>query len=171
MSHTHELQLGGHPLPQRRRYHPHRPYSMPELLRNLKGRESWQHVAPNRVPLAKAPERSRVDLLEQELAAIKERLASLESRSSPCNMEIRTFAPTPYQVKKPIPIAVRPHDGVFLASFMDANVNASGETEQEAFEAVKMLMLDMLEQLESQPKLGPKLAVRLAVLKEFVGEP
>ncbi|HXO20878.1 MAG TPA: hypothetical protein VOA87_13260 [Thermoanaerobaculia bacterium] len=80
--------------------------------------------------------------------------------------EIRTFAPHPYRVKKPIPIVVRPHDGAFLASFMDANVNATGDTEHEAFEAVKTLMLDMLDQLGRQPRLGPKLATRLSVLRE-----
>jgi hypothetical protein len=37
--------------------------------------------------------------------------------------------PELYRVKKPIPVVVRPHDGTFLASFLDANVNASGETE------------------------------------------
>jgi hypothetical protein len=86
-------------------------------------------------------------------------------------MEVHTFAPQPYRAKKPIPVLVRPHEGEFLASFVDANVNASGETEQEAFEAVKALMLDMLDQLTSMPKLGPKLAARLAVLREFIDGP
>jgi predicted RNase H-like HicB family nuclease len=86
-------------------------------------------------------------------------------------MEIRTFAPEPYRVKKPIPIVVRAHEGEFLASFPDANVNASGETAQEAYEAVKLLLLDMLDHLARQSKLGPKLATRLAVLREFIDEP
>ena len=83
-------------------------------------------------------------------------------------MEIHTFAPAPYKVKKPIPVLMRPHNGEFMASFVDANVNASGETEQEAFEAVKVLMLDMLDQLARQPKLGPKLATRLTMLRAFI---
>jgi predicted RNase H-like HicB family nuclease len=86
-------------------------------------------------------------------------------------LQIHTFAPEPYTVKKPIPIVVRSQDGEFLASFLDANVSASGETEQEAFEGTKTLMLDMLGQLQRQPKLGPKLAHRLAVLQEFIEEP
>lgn len=90
---------------------------------------------------------------------------------SSCQMEIHTFAPEPYRVKKPIPVVVRPHDGAFLASFLDANVNASGETEQEAFEAVKALMLDMLDHLARQARLGPKLATRLSALREFIDEP
>jgi predicted RNase H-like HicB family nuclease len=110
-------------------------------------------------------------VLEQDLALQRRRLEVLETRGVSCQMEIHTFSPEPYRVKKPIPITVRPHEGEFLASFLDANVNASGETEQEAFEAVKALLLDMLDQLNHQPKLGPKLATRLAVLREFIDEP
>jgi hypothetical protein len=120
---------------------------------------------------ARVRERNRLGLVEQELAAQRKRLETLETRGAPCQMEIHTFAPEPYQVKKPIPVLVRSHEGEFIASFMDANVNASGETEQEAFEAVKVLMLDMLDQLVRQPKLGPKLATRLAVLREFIDGP
>ena len=86
-------------------------------------------------------------------------------------LEIHSFAPEPYRVKKPIPVVVRAHEGEFLASFLDANVNASGETAHEAFEAVKALLLDMLDHLSRQPKLGPKLATRLSVLREFIDEP
>jgi hypothetical protein len=93
------------------------------------------------------------------------------SRGTSCQMEIHTFAPELYRVKKPIPVVVRPHDGAFLASFLDANVNASGETEQEAFAAVKALMLDMLDHLARQARLGPKLATRLSALREFIDEP
>lgn len=99
------------------------------------------------------------------------REAPLEAPGASCQMEIHTFAPEPYRVKKPIPVVVRPHDGVFLASFLDANVNASGETEQEAFEAVKALMLDMLDHLARQARLGPKLAAKLSALREFIDAP
>jgi hypothetical protein len=120
---------------------------------------------------ARAQEGRRLDTLEHELALQKQRLAALEAGETPHRMEIHSFAPEPYRVKKPIPVIVRPHQGEFLASFLDANVNAAGETEQEAFEAVKALMLDMLDNLAGKAKLGPKLATRLAVLREFIDEP
>jgi predicted RNase H-like HicB family nuclease len=112
-----------------------------------------------------------LDRLASELASQRERIEALEARDSSNLVQIHTFAPEPYTVKKPIPIVVRPHDGEFLASFLDANVSSSGETEQEAFEGVKTLILDMLDQLQRQPKLGPKLAHRLAVLQEFIDGP
>ena len=120
---------------------------------------------------ARAKERSRLELLEQDLASQSRRLDILEQRATSCQLEIHTFAPEAYRVKKPVPIVVRPHNGEFLASFLDANVNASGDTQQEAYEAVKTLLLDMLDQLSRQPRLGPKLASRLAVLREFIDEP
>jgi hypothetical protein len=135
----------------------------------------WEDPPPP-TPLGKAwearvQERSRLERLEQELAIQRQRLEDLEERGAVRPMEIHTFAPEPYRVKKPIPIIVRPLTAEFLASFVDANVNASGETEQEAFEAVKTLLLDMLDQLARQPRLGPKLAARLSVLREFIDEP
>jgi hypothetical protein len=96
---------------------------------------------------------------------------ALEARATSCIMQIHTFAPEPYRVKRAIPITVREHDGEFLASFVDANVNASGETATEAFEGVKVLTLDMFDHLSKQAKLGPKLAKTLAVLREFIDGP
>ena len=113
----------------------------------------------------------RLERVELELALQKQRLEMLETQGAPCQLEIHTFAPEPYRVKKPIPVVVRAHEGEFLASFLDANVNASGETAHEAFEAVKALMLDMLDHLSRQPMLGPKLATRLSVLREFIDGP
>jgi hypothetical protein len=86
-------------------------------------------------------------------------------------MASASTSPKPYRVKRPIPVVVREHDGVFLASFVDANINASGETAHEAFETVKALMLDMFDHLSRQAKLGPKLAKALAALREFIDEP
>ena len=138
-------------------------------------RSPWADPPPP-IPLGKAwearvRERNRLDHLEQEVRAQQSRLEALESRVVPCQMEIHTFAPEPYSVRRPIPVVIRPHNGEFLASFIDANVNASGETEQEAFAAVKSLMLDMFDHLSRQPTLGPKLASRLAVLQEFINGP
>jgi hypothetical protein len=116
-------------------------------------------------------ERNRLDQLERELEQQNERLEALEQRDAACQMEVHTFAPEPYRVKRPIPIVVRGRDGEFVASFVDANVNASGETASEAFEAVKTFMLDILEHLSKQPRLGPKPARTLAVLREFIDGP
>jgi hypothetical protein len=46
---------------------------------------------------------------------------------------ITGFTPEPYSVKKAIPICMQRGAGGFVASFAGANINASGETQQEAY--------------------------------------
>jgi hypothetical protein len=87
---------------------------------------------------------------------------------------IHTFAPEPYRLKKPIPVLVRSHGGEVLASFSDANINISGETEAEAFTSIKSLILDAwdrLQKLAMTHNLGPKLQEKLAVLREYIDGP
>lgn len=106
---------------------------------------------------------SRLDRLEQAVRALAERI-------DPVTLQISTFAPEPYEVLRPIPVLIRPEGDEFVASFVEANVNASGETQQEAFESLKALVLDVFDSLRSHPagKLGPEPARRLAVLRDFI---
>jgi predicted RNase H-like HicB family nuclease len=105
----------------------------------------------------------RLDRLEEGVRALSERI-------DPVTIPISTFAPQPYEVLRPIPVLIRPDGEEFVASFVEANVNASGETQQEAFENVKSLILDAFDSLRSHPpeKLGPEPARRLAVLRDFI---
>jgi hypothetical protein len=105
----------------------------------------------------------RLDRLEQAVRALSERI-------DPVTLQISTFAPEPYAVLRPIPVLIRPEGEEFVASFIEANVNASGETQQEAFENLKALVLDIFDSLKSHPadKLGPESARRLAVLRDFI---
>ena len=85
-------------------------------------------------------------------------------------LQVSTFSPEPYEVLRPIPVLMRPEGDEFVASFVEANVNASGKTQQEAFESLKALLLDIFDSLRSHPaeKLGPESARRLAVLRNFI---
>lgn len=85
-------------------------------------------------------------------------------------LQISTFAPEPYEVLRPIPVFVRSEGNEFVASFIEANVNASGETQQEALESLKALVLDVFDSLKFHPagKLGPEPARRLAILRDFI---
>lgn len=106
---------------------------------------------------------SRLDRLEEAVRV-------LSSRTETVTVSISTFAPEPYEVLRPIPVLIRPDGEEFIASFVEANVNASGETQQEAFENVKTLILDVFDSLRSHSpeKLGPDPARRLAVLRDFL---
>jgi predicted RNase H-like HicB family nuclease len=83
---------------------------------------------------------------------------------------IETFAPEPYRVKKAIPVCVQHRTDGFVASFADANIHASGDTQQEAFGHLKELILDIFDSLSALPvsKLGPEPRRQLAVLKDFL---
>jgi hypothetical protein len=123
--------------------------------------EAWEARA------REAANAQRIAVLEQRLEALEEQ----QDNPPQCEMWIHTFAPEPYPLKKPIPILVRTHDGESLASFSDANINISGETEAEAFASIKSLILDAwdrLQKLSTNHKLGPKLQEKLAVLQEYI---
>jgi hypothetical protein len=86
---------------------------------------------------------------------------------------ITGFTPEPYSVKKAIPICVQRGIGGFVASFADANIKVSGETQQEAYANLRELILDVFESLTALPesKLGFGPRRQLAVLRKFVDAP
>lgn len=130
-------------------------------------------AALSSVVLARLEQAARVFRLENSaLEEIEQRVDALEALAvlGCATFTINTFAPEPYLIKKPIPVCVRGRVGGFEASFADANINASGDTEQEAYANVRELILDTFDSLTSFPKskLGPEPIRQLAVLREFI---
>jgi hypothetical protein len=85
---------------------------------------------------------------------------------------ITTFSPEPYDIKKPLPISIYESDDEYTASFFDANIHTTGDNEQEAFDNVKSLILDMFDGLVSRmaDELGPGPRRQLAVLDQFISK-
>jgi hypothetical protein len=85
---------------------------------------------------------------------------------------INTFAPEPYELRQPLLFVLQREGDAFIASFFDANVHASGDTQEEAFRNLKSLVLDVFDSLCAEPpgKLGPEPRRQLAVLQEFIGK-
>lgn len=83
---------------------------------------------------------------------------------------VQTFAPEPYSLLKPMSVLIEDTEDGYLASFFDANIGTSGETEQEAFENLKSLVLDIFDSLsrEAPERLGPEPSRQLAVLRSFI---
>jgi predicted RNase H-like HicB family nuclease len=67
---------------------------------------------------------------------------------------------------------IQPSEEGFSAGFFDANIHASGDTEEEALRNLKSLILDVFDSLSAEPPkdLGPQPARQLAVLNEFVAK-
>ena len=70
---------------------------------------------------------------------------------------ITTFAPEPFEVLRPMSAVIQPLGDEHLATFFDANINASGETQEEAFANLKDVLLGTFQMLErmSESQLGP----------------
>ena len=85
---------------------------------------------------------------------------------------ITTFAPEPYEVQPGLVAVIQGREEGFIASLYDANIHASGDTEEEAFRNLKSLILDVFESLsaEASKHLGPEPRRQLAVLQQFIHE-
>jgi predicted RNase H-like HicB family nuclease len=108
----------------------------------------------------------RLNKLEAEVQELKRRLTD----AGGVHLVVATLAPAPYEVIKEIPVWVRPEGDSYVASFVDANVNASGETVNDAVDNLKDMMTALLKSLGSLPKacLGKGPARQLAVLRAFI---
>jgi hypothetical protein len=69
-----------------------------------------------------------------------------------------------------IPVALKPSDDGFIAAFFDANIGSSGDTEEEAIDNLRTLIIETFELLEStQPgKLGPEPRRRLRLPRSII---
>jgi predicted RNase H-like HicB family nuclease len=83
---------------------------------------------------------------------------------------IATLVPEPYELTRDIPAVLQPVDDGFIATFFDANISTSGDTEEEAVSNLRSLILDIFEYLESEPTeaLGPEPRRQLEVLRAFI---
>ena len=83
---------------------------------------------------------------------------------------ITTFAPEPFEVLRPMSAVIQPLGEEHLATFFDANINASGETQEEAFANLKDVLLGTFQMLErmAESKLGPGPRRQRAVLVECI---
>ncbi len=92
-------------------------------------------------------------------------------RLQPIVVPIVTFAPEPFTLREPIWVVVQTVDDAFVATFFDANISTSGDTQEEAIANLKDLLLDIYLDLEEEPeeRLGPEPKRQLAVLRSVIG--
>jgi len=109
--------------------------------------------------------RALTEVLERDLA----------SRATPVlgfpatTMHIEGFGVEPYDVIRPIPVTLQREGDTFVAGFFEANIHAGGDTEQEAFDNLTSLLLDVYESLESETaELGPDPRRQLGTLKRYM---
>ena len=98
------------------------------------------------------------------------RKESREAPSSPFTVRLTTLAPEGFDLLREIPAMLQQTEDSFVATFFDANLAASGDTREEAVQNLKTLIVEIFEDLESEPfkKLGPEPRRQLAVLQETI---
>jgi hypothetical protein len=82
---------------------------------------------------------------------------------------IQDLEPSPVEVIQPILAVVQEDDGAFVASFVDANMNASGESQLTAVEMLKDVIASSFRLfLSKEAVLGEEPKRQLAVLRHFL---
>ncbi len=84
--------------------------------------------------------------------------------------DITTFAPEPYRLLRPMKAYVTRKGDEYIASQLESNVHASGDTEFEAQENLRSAVLDLFEILSAEPEknLAPRALRQLLVLREHI---
>ena len=111
-------------------------------------------------------------MVQSQISEVLQRVEALEERINHRSVivPIQDLAPSPVEVKQPIFAIVQEEDGVFVASFVDANINASGESQLDAVEMLKDVIASSFQLfLDKEDVLGEEPRRQLAVLRHFVG--
>ena len=102
---------------------------------------------------------------EQEAAASK----TIVGKITPLKILLNELE-ADYEVLKPIPVVFRKVDDSFVASFIAANVNSSGDTWTEAIENLRSLLVGIFDLLLTHrpEELGPAPKYQLSVLRAYI---
>jgi hypothetical protein len=110
---------------------------------------------------SKAQLRARVDRQERQLGEMAMRMERAEAllgekEYPPIVVPISTLAPEPFDLIGPVVAVVQETEGRYVASFLDANLGASGETKTQALDGLKDRIVTTFERLErkSDEQLG-----------------
>lgn len=118
----------------------------------------------------KAETELRVGILEKVVLELRYSLIELANRQT-ITVPITSLAPEPLTLRHPIFVVVQPEGDEFCATFFDANINASGDTQTEAVDNLKEILVSTYRRYSSlgESKLGPGPRRQLAVLQTVIG--
>ena len=112
-------------------------------------------------------ENNRVERIEQQIAILTEHCKKLRDGQS-IIVPITSLDPEPYELCKEIFAVVQPDDDSFVATYFDANVNASGNTQVDAVANLKDMLIAVFVSLEKEQKLAKGPCAQLAVLRGVI---
>ncbi len=112
--------------------------------------------------------------MSERLTRLEEEVKTLKRQLVECGKTIlvpmESFEPDPYELIRKVTVLVLPDEGSWIATLVDANINASGETIAEAVANLKDMMMELFELLRKEPKgkLGKQPSCQLAFLKSVM---
>lgn len=112
----------------------------------------------------------RVSQIERALTDMAKGIDLLRVQQPSVWVPVQSFAPEPYEVLRPFTVVVRPDGEEFEASFFDANLYGSGDTEEEAVSDLKVVMIESFDRLSElgDDKLGPAMLKQKRVLTAHI---
>lgn len=118
---------------------------------------------------AKRRQHQRLATLERELVKVKGLLDQVLADQS-LTVSITTLEPSPLRLVRDIPVVIQPTGDDYVATFFDANISATGDTETEAVANLKDIVTAKFEMLDGMPlsKLGKGPRNQLAVLRKVI---
>ncbi|MDP6359382.1 MAG: hypothetical protein QF473_29955 [Planctomycetota bacterium] len=104
------------------------------------------------------------------MATIERKVSKWEEDAKSTSTSISTFAPLQIGVKRPVPVSIMFNEPDYIATFFEANINASGDTPQGAFWGLReVVAARFLRLTELNPSvLGKTPARQLHILNEFL---
>ncbi len=111
----------------------------------------------------------KIGLIEKVVLELRHKVLAMETHTA-VTVAINTFAPEPLVLKRPIWITIQPEGDEFSAIFFDANMSTTGDTQFEAIENLKDLIINNYTHFLSleDNKLGPGPRKQLAVLRTLI---
>jgi hypothetical protein len=113
--------------------------------------------------------RESIRTLTHEVTMLKVQIQQLQNMRT-FVVPLTTLAPEPFRMTQQIPVTIEGDGEDFTATFVEANVSASGETEADAIANFKDSLLSSYELLEGMPssQLGPLPARQWGILQNVV---
>ncbi|SRR6266851_48246 len=112
----------------------------------------------------------RLEHIEGALLDVLKKLDRSAQTQHSLWIPIESFAPEPYDVLRPLTAVVTPVEDGFEAGLFDASIFASGDTEAEAVDNLKSVVLETYEALEElgDSRLGPGPLKQKRALSNFI---
>jgi hypothetical protein len=107
--------------------------------------------------------------LTTEMEELKEEIRQL-CRTRTFVVPLTTLAPAPFQIMQQIPVTIEGDGEEFTATFSEASVSGSGDTEAEAIDNFKDALLSNYDLYENMPasKLGKSIAQQWCIIKNVI---